>query len=147
MMYLNICLKLKCNKINLLELAIPLSSSSVYHKYSGSLLLSNHQPLEPGWHRLWQAGKGLARLARLSSVSLGLLQSSVLSPQLYKCENQKIKKHCIFVAEMPKNNVFAQKNLVYGILVANGARISKYALWGQNSGSSQLVRIPSSLHR
>ena len=83
----------------------------------------------PGWHKLWQAGKRLARttelvrtksLARLSSV--GLRPSSVLSPQ---SSPQKIRKHCIFVAEMP--NVFAPKNLIYGILFANVARISTYA--------------------
>ena len=34
-------------------------------------------------------------------------------------------------SEMPKKNyVFAPKNLIYGILVANVARISTYALWG-----------------
>ena len=30
-------------------------------------------------------------------------------------------------SEMHKNNVFAPKNLIYGILVANVARISTYA--------------------
>ena len=48
----------------------------------------------PGWHKLWQAGKRLARttelvrtksLARLSSV--GLRPSSVLSPHPKKSEN------------------------------------------------------------
>ena len=43
------------------------------------------------------------------------LQCSILSPQS---------------SEMPKNNVFAPKNLIYGILVANVARISTCALWG-----------------
>ena len=50
------------------------------------------------------------RLARLSS--LGLRPSSVLSPQ---CGNQRIRKYCIFVAEML-------------LIVANVTRISTYAL-------------------
>ena len=42
---------------------------------------------------------------------------------------KNIRKQCIFVAEIPENNVFAPKNLIYGgILVANVARISTYAL-------------------
>ena len=45
----------------------------------------------------------------------GCPQSSILSPQS---------------SEMPENNVFAPKNLIYGILVANVARISTCALWG-----------------
>ena len=48
-------------------------------------------------------------------------EKAILSPQ-------SIRKHCISVAEIPKNNVFAPKNLIYGILVGNVAKISAYAL-------------------
>ena len=40
----------------------------------------------------------------------------------------KIRKHRISVAEIPKNTVFAPKNTIYGILVANVAKSSTFAL-------------------
>ena len=96
-----------------------------------------------GWHKLWQAVKRLARTDRiweahevspavlrrlrpssvLSCASVGTKQSENTAFLLQKCQKT--------------NNVFPPKNLIYGILVANVARISIHALWGQKSGSSQ----------
>ena len=46
---------------------------------------------------------------------------------------------------MQKTVFVASRNSVYGIFVANIARISTYALWGPNSGLSYLVRTPRKL--
>ena len=75
-------------------------------------------------------------------------QSSLLSPQSTVLSVRSANQKTIhFSCRNAKKNVFAPKNLIYRILVANVARISTYALWGQNSGSSQLVRIPRGLCR
>ena len=96
-----------------------------------------------GWHKLWQAVKRLARTDRIwedQEVSQAVLSrlrpSSVLS-----CASvgTKQSENTAFLLQkcQKTNNVFPPKNLIYGILVANVARISIHALWGQNSGSNQ----------
>ena len=94
-----------------------------------------------------QGGISCGKLASACEDSVGLRPSLVLSPKSSVLRPPpKNRKHCIFLQTCQnKNNVCAPKNLIFGILVANVVRISTYALWGQHSGSLQLVRIPRDL--
>ena len=94
-----------------------------------------------GWHKLWQAVKRLARTDRIwedQAVLSRLRPSSVLSCECASVGTKQSENTAFLLQKCQKtNNVFPPKNLIYGILVANVARISIHALWGQHSGSSQ----------
>ena len=77
------------------------------------------------------------------------LQSSVLTPLFWVLNPHFLVLRevltCVTWFLMQKTVFVASRNSVYGIFVANIARISTYALWGPNSGLSYLVRTPRKL--